>query len=394
MLSLLRCFRSQNWRVVFASCAEPSPLSFPLETLDITTQSISVNDSSFDRWVTQLQPDIVVFDRFLMEEQFGWRVVQAVPNALKVLDTEDLQCLRYARSTAYKAGRELSDLDYTNDISLREIASILRCDLSLVISQFEYDLLQRQYKVDRSLLFYWPLQLQSGTELWPLAAEQSPDFEQRQGFAAIGNFRHAPNWDSVLYLRELWPQVRSRIPGARLYVYGAYMPPKARQLHNEKIGFHVDGWVDDARAALAKVRVCVAPLRFGAGQKGKLLLAMCAGTPSVTTSVGAEAMVSGPWPGRVADSASEFIDAMVSLHENSGQWHQAHQRGNDWLRELQQQRLNSGLTACIEGLVDRLEQHRTNNFVGAMLRHHHHQSTEYFSRWIETKNRLPDDGGN
>jgi len=390
LLSLLRAFRAQKWRVVFASCAEPTAHSHPLTELGIETQSIAVNNSDFDVWVGQLQPDIVLFDRYLMEEQFGWRVAQTCPNALRVLDTEDLQCLRFARRLAHRAGRDFAQADLNNDISLREIAAIYRSDLALIISLAEMDLLQKQFNVPASQLFYRPLLTAGQGDFCPLSAAQAATFGQRRGFITIGNYRHEPNWDSVLFLRELWPEVRARITDASLSIYGAYLPPKARQLHNEKIGFCVHGWVDDARQVISQARVCAAPLRFGAGQKGKLLLAMCAGTPSVTTSLGAESMVAGqPWPGAIVDDAEGLVAAMVTLHEDEFRWQRAQADGFVWLQSLNPAEADRQLIFRIESLLAELAEHRANHFVGAMLRHHQHQSTEYFSRWIETKNRLP-----
>ena len=87
--------------------------------------------------ITELQPDIVVFDRFMVEEQFGWRVAECCPNALRILDTIDLHCLRLARQVAVKEQREFSVDDLFSDTAKREIASILRCDVSLMVSEFE-----------------------------------------------------------------------------------------------------------------------------------------------------------------------------------------------------------------------------------------------------------------
>jgi len=289
MLSLLKEFLSEGWTVTFASSAEVTPLSYPLADLGIHCQAIAVNDSRFDEWVKTLAPDAVLFDRFLMEEQFGWRVAEACPEALRVIDTEDLQCLRQARQQAFKDGAVFSK-DYLNsDLSKREIAAIWRSDLSLIISSIEYDLLRSHFQVPAELLFYRPLALEE-IQHSPVA-EASLSFAERHGFATIGNFRHPPNWDAVLYLKQIWPQVRARFPKPNFTFTALIYRPKARQLHNPKQGFHVDGWVESAGCALAKARVSVAPLRYGAGQKGKLLLSMCAGTPSVTTGVGAESIV-------------------------------------------------------------------------------------------------------
>jgi len=144
MMSLLNAFKSQNWQVEFASPAQKSEHMENLEDHGISSQVIALNCSSFDEYVTAYAPDIVMFDRFMMEEQFGWRVDKHCPNALKTLDTEDLQCLRNARHEAHKGNREFSHSDLHSDIAKREIAAILRCDLSLIISSFEMPLLYLQ----------------------------------------------------------------------------------------------------------------------------------------------------------------------------------------------------------------------------------------------------------
>ena len=97
-----------------------------------------MNSSSFDEFICQLNPTIVVFDRFMIEEQFGWRVAENCPDAIRMLDAEDLHSLRNSRQLALKtnADFQLESL-LENDIAKREIASILRCDISLIISSFE-----------------------------------------------------------------------------------------------------------------------------------------------------------------------------------------------------------------------------------------------------------------
>ena len=77
---------------------------------------------------------MVLFDRFMMEEQFGWRVVENCPNALRLLDTEDLHCLRQARQLALKEDRTFTTEDLFSDIAKREIAStatVFECAISV-----------------------------------------------------------------------------------------------------------------------------------------------------------------------------------------------------------------------------------------------------------------------
>ena len=87
---------------------------------------------------------MVIFDRFMIEEQFGWRVEKTCPQALRVLDTSDLHCLREARQTQLKQG---GVLDLYNEIALREIAAIHRSDLTLMISEYEIELMREQFAI-------------------------------------------------------------------------------------------------------------------------------------------------------------------------------------------------------------------------------------------------------
>ena len=136
MLQLIELFVSKAWKVTFASAAADSEYMFDLNTLNIDKVSIELNNSSFDSFVSDLKPTIVLFDRFMTEEQFGWRVAEHCPDALRILDTEDLHCLRSARQLTFKENRIFKNDDLICDIAKREIASVLRCDLSLIISEF------------------------------------------------------------------------------------------------------------------------------------------------------------------------------------------------------------------------------------------------------------------
>ena len=140
----------------FNECKIDQNLEFSedISILGVIAKTIELNSSSFDDFVKVLNPNIVLFDRFMVEEQFGWRVSENCPNALKMLDTEDLHCLRQARQLAIKEKREFASEDLFSDVAKREIASILRCDLSLMVSEFEMELLQKQFKVSKDLLYY------------------------------------------------------------------------------------------------------------------------------------------------------------------------------------------------------------------------------------------------
>lgn len=395
-LQLIEACQAQDWRVTFASPAAPGEQRADLTALGVDEQAIALNCASFDAWVAGLQPDIVVFDRYMMEEQFGWRVEQHCPNALRVLATSDLHSLRDVRQR--RAKRIPADLlcvpeapaDIAHDmaaeqLTLRELSALYRSDLTLVISRAEYTLLTQQLGVPEQLLVYLPFMLPAAP-----SPESRPGFAARRDFITIGNYRHAPNWDAVRMLREhLWPRLRARVPEARLLVYGAYTPPKATALHQPASGFHVMGWAEDALAVLTQARVCLAPLRFGAGLKGKLVDAMQAGTPSVTTSVGAEGLrpPGQPWCGAVEDTHKGFVEAAAMLYQDDTAWCTAQAQGYALLASEFNAREHAEhfVGRCRDCLAS-LATHRLSNLTGAMLRHHLHKSTQYMALWIAAKN--------
>jgi O-antigen biosynthesis protein len=385
LLSILRAYRQQDWQVEFATPAQPTDHMVDLADEGITSRAIALNDSSFDDYIAQYQPDIVHFDRFMMEEQFGWRVDQYCPDALKLIDTTDLQFLRDARHQALKANRTLAQQDLCSDLAKREIAAILRSDISLIISSYEMALLTETFKISPDILHHLPFMVDVNA-----IPTTTLGFDERQHFMTIGNFRHAPNWDAVLYLQSIWPLIRKQLPQAELHIYGAYPPPKATALHNPKTGFLIKGWAESAYAVMEKARVCLVPLRFGAGLKGKLLDAMMMQTPSVTTMIGAEGMQveDMPWPGAIADDVDSFVDAAVNLYSDKAAWEKAQ---HDTAYHLQHQFnsvvLSKKLIEKISEVQQNLTQHRLNNFTGAMLKHHTMTSSKYMSQWIMEKNK-------
>ncbi len=387
MMQLIHFFQAQNYHISFASPAQQTEHMVDLASMDIAVENISLNCTSFDDFIKTLQPNTVMFDRFMMEEQFGWRVSEHCPQALRVLDTEDLFCLRNARHQAYKQKRVITDEDLlSSDMAKREVAAIFRSDISLMISSVEVALLQRLFKVDASLIHYCPFMLTQAQ-----LTQENPSYQQRENFMAIGNFRHAPNWDAVLWLKQqVWPLIRKQLPNAKLNIYGAYPPPKATDLHDEKSGFLVKGWVDDAVLAMQSATVCLAPLRFGAGIKGKLAEAMYCATPSVTTDIGAESMQTDlPWAGAIANEPQTIADVAVKLYQNEQAWQVASDLGQKNAQLMyQQEGILAELTACLSQLETNLEQHRQMNFIGSMLNHHHHKSTQYMSQWIDVKTQL------
>ena len=381
MIQLMDSFLTQNYQITFLSTASISENSFDLSSKNIQFQNIILNDNSFDELIKNLNPDVVVFDRFTTEEQFGWRVSEQVPNAIKILDTEDLHFLRNAREIAFKQNKILENSDLINDIFKRELASILRCDLSLIISEFEMNLLIEKFKFDENILFYLPL--------FAEAKKSETSFSERKNFISIGNFFHEPNWHTVLQLKKLWKDIKKQLPEAEIHIYGAYASEKVFQLHNEKEGFIIKGKAESVETVFNQAKVLLAPIPFGAGIKGKLLESMQFGLPNVTSAAGAEAMHGNlDWNGFITDNENEFIEKAVLLYQDENLWRKSQENGfkiieNRFKKEI----FEYNFIHKIQEISENLESHRNQNFLGQILQHHTLQSTKYLSKWIEEKNK-------
>lgn len=385
MMQLISSFQDNNMIVRFASTASDSPFMVDLSAINVERIPILLNDPTFDVLIQKLKPDIVVFDRFMIEEQFGWRVVENSPDSIRILDTEDLHCLRHARHHALKNKTDfkLTDL-FKEDIAIREIASILRSDLSLIISEYEMIVLQKVFKIDPKLLHYVPYMLKPDQ-----LSYGNENFRDRKHFVTIGNFLHEPNLDSVKFLKEsIWPKIRAMDNKVELHIYGSYAGQKVQQMHNPAEKFFVMGRTDNQFDVLSHARICLSPIRFGAGLKGKLVEAMMCSTPSITTPIGAEG-INGEhaWPGIIAQEPHDIATAATNLYYNESVWRHAVNIGKEILLDRFQYKTHSeSLNKVLQKLHSNLENHRMNNFTAKILHHKSMSATKYMSKWIEAKN--------
>ena len=410
MLSIIERCLAANFNVTFLTAATDSEHKADLLAMGVNVQAVALNCSSFNTLIADIAPDVVIFDRYMTEEQFSWRVKEVCPNALRVLNTEDLHSLRQARHEAVKKHGDANLALLHSELAQREIASIIRSDLTLVISKKEIALLTEHYGVPSAQLQYHPLVV--GRSI-----SSPPPFEQRSHFIHIGNFRHAPNWDAVLQLKQhLWPSIKQALPHAELHIYGAYPPKKATQLHNEKQGFLVKGWTKDVESVMTNAKVLIAPLRFGAGVKGKLLDAMRCGTPSITTWIGAEGIAqnnidansdmraiegdntahfqSTLWPGALCDTdtskatvVQDYVAKSVALYEDEKAWNLANHQAASALNAFRQQQPQVSLIERISELKQELDNHRSTLFMQSLLWHQTLAASKYMSQWIEAKNK-------
>lgn len=386
---LIEWFLSNNAELTFVSAAQNLKYSSASVLAAVQWVPIELNKSSFDSFLTTLNPDIVVFDRFLTEEQFGARVHENCPRAMRILDTMDLHSLRQARQEGLKEKNPFNPLKWLAlDITKREIASIYRSDLSLIISKYEIELLKKYTPLDKHLLLYLPFKsdnygINGLTHLVP--------FEKRKDFMFVGNGRHQPNIDGLIWLiQDIWPTIRKAIPEAELHIYGPYMPQKVVDLFQRKNGVIGMGWVKNLKQATHLHRVNLIPLTYGAGLKGKLLDSLENSIPLVSTSIGIEGFEGAAYlKNQIADNSKDFAELAISHYIKKQQWTEALSNGQRMLEKLPSNRKwENKLSSKISKIHNNLELHRNSNILGRILISQQYNSGKYMTKWIELKNKL------
>lgn len=384
MLQLIDLFIDKGYTAVFCSAAKiKSTSDKPLSDRNIPMIPITLNSDDLDELLLKERPDIVLYDRFLVEEQFGWRVRKVVPRALQILDTEDLHFLRIARQKVVEEGETLAS-GLSGELAMREISSMLRVDMNLIISGYEMELLESKYGFEKHRIFYLPFLIKKEeVEMRKLAAVA---FENREGFCTIGNLKHAPNLDAVRQLQKLiWPQIRKQLPDAQLYVYGSNAPREVLEMNDPDTGFHVKGHAASVDQVLSKHRLLFAPLRYGAGLKGKIFDAMKNGIPCVMTEIAAEAMfVQNLSPGLICDLENDFAHKSSELYSDAASWNVFQSNGFKILQDAYEE---SAFAKAVFLHIHKLENESPmeRSFLHKMLLHHADAHFKFMNYWIKSK---------
>src|SRR5436309_231000 len=249
----------------------------------------------------------VIMSRVDVASQVIDAVRRHCPRAQRVFDTVDLHFLREARRAEVTGERHAA---HAERLKAKELAVARACNVTLVVSPAERDLLAREA----------PDVAVDVLSLIVTADRTETPFAERSGILFIGNFQHPPNCDALEdYLRNIHPAVRERLPHVVFTVIGAHVPPHLERLGDDGVQFA--GPVADIRPHFAAARLSVAPLRYGAGIKGKINTSLAFGVPVVTTTVGAEGMELHHADNiLIADAPEAFAEAVVALHSDAALW--------------------------------------------------------------------------
>ncbi|HEY4555096.1 MAG TPA: glycosyltransferase [Lysobacter sp.] len=253
--------------------------------------------------------DAVVLCRHYVAREFLPLVRRHAPQAKILFDTVDLHYLRERRAAGL-AGDAAAMRAAARTRSL-ELDVIARSDVTLLVSEAERAVLA----VDAPNAY-----VEVVSNIHDVAGPGLP-FDERRDVVFVGGFRHPPNVDAVLwFVREVWPRIHARRRDLVFHCIGADAPPEIAALATVE-GVRLHGHVPELAPFMDGARIAVAPLRYGAGVKGKVNLSMAHGQPVVATRCAVEGMhlVDGE-DVLVADDADAFADAVLRLEADPALW--------------------------------------------------------------------------
>ena len=230
------------------------------------------------------------------------------PDTWCIFDTVDLHHLREHRQSEIEGDRRLRASAL--ELRQREHQLVRETDATVVVSPVERDILLREVPDARI----------SVVPNIHSIAPPGPPFEERSGLVFVAGFEHAPNIDAAVWLVDsIMPAVWRQLPEVALHLVGSHPPTEIQELASPRV--HVTGWVPEIEPYLTRSRLSVAPLRFGAGVKGKITQSMAVGLPAVATSLAAEGMpIEHERDILIADRAVDLADTIVHAYRDRELW--------------------------------------------------------------------------
>ncbi|MGN6512878.1 MAG: glycosyltransferase [Lysobacteraceae bacterium] len=319
LVNLMRLLRDQDAHVVFlpANRGHDGRHTEALQQLGVETWYAPFARRA-PAWLAEhgARFQRVLVARHYVASEFLPLLRRHAPQARLLFDSVDLHYLREQRAAELAGDAAL--LRAAARTRERELAVVAQADTTLVVSEQE----RRLLAVDAP-----SARVEVLSNLHEVAGPGLP-FAERRDVVFVGGFRHPPNIDAVQwFVRDVWPLVRARLPGVVFHCIGGDVPPEIAALAGSA-GVRVHGHVPDIAPSMDGCRVAVAPLRYGAGVKGKVNLSMAHGQPVVATTCAVEGMhlVDGE-DVLVADQAAAFADAVVRLHGDAALWQRLSRNG-------------------------------------------------------------------
>ena len=304
---MLRLLQQDGWRVYLLS---DDGRVTAADVSRLRAYGIHLHQGSVMAWLRQhgTTLDAVLLCRLSVAAQYLVPARRLAPKAMCIFDTVDLHFLREQRAAEISGSRRMHRQSTAS--RRQELALIRASDLSFVVSPVELDMLRKELPDSRVELL---------SNIHEIHGRSMP-FSARRDLLFVGGFGHPPNEDAMRwFVAEILPLLREHDPSMRLHIAGDITPEARHALAQP--GVEIYGRVDDLSSLMSHCKVSVAPLRFGAGVKGKVNMAMSYGLPVVITPIAAEGMhlVDGN-DALIAATAADFAEAVWRVYRDEGLW--------------------------------------------------------------------------
>jgi GT2 family glycosyltransferase len=256
----------------------------------------------------------VIVSRYYIAEPVMPMIRQYCPTATIIFDTVDLHYLREQRLAELENSKTLAET--AENTRTKELAIIEQADITLVVSAYEKEFLGKEIKDARVEVLSNIHQLHGS----------SKTYSQRRDIMFVGGYQHAPNIDAAIWFAtEIFPLIRQQLD-IQLHIIGSKATKEVQALHGNGVIFH--GYVEDIEPFMSGCRIAVAPLRYGAGVKGKVNMSMSYGQPVVATLVAAEGMYASDGDDLlIADTETLFAESVIKLYNDSELWNKLSENG-------------------------------------------------------------------
>jgi GT2 family glycosyltransferase len=320
LVYLLKCYRDLGYGVTFMpdNQAFAGRYSEELQALGI--------EVVYQPWLQSLHKylgehgpafDFIMVSRHYVASKYVGMARRYCPDAKFIFDTVDLHYLREERMAELENSLPLKRTAAQTKRS--ELAVINAADATLVVSPVEKTVLEESAPGARVHVI---------SNVHEVTGSRKP-WAERKDLYFVGGYQHPPNIDAAQwFVGSIWPLIRARLPDVTFHLIGSKAPDSVRALDGNGVKFH--GFVESMEPWLDNCRLSVAPLRYGAGIKGKVNISMARGQPVVATPMAVEGMFARP--GRdvmVAETAEEFADAVVKIYEDEDLWNLVSMSGQE-----------------------------------------------------------------
>jgi glycosyltransferase involved in cell wall biosynthesis len=282
------------------------------------------------------QFDVAWLSFYHVAEDYSDSIRAYSPSTKIIVDSVDIHFLREQRRS--EVDKSIT-IDQVARLMMRELKVYEDADLAVCVTPSDQVVVTRLSSNIKSDVI---------PNVHPQVKAIEKEFEERSDILFVGNFNHPPNADGIIwFVANVWPLVQPYLPSVKLHIIGPNPPSAVQSLRSTSVIIH--GWVADIDCWLQSARLSIAPLRYGAGMKGKIGEAMAHGLPVITTPIGAEGM-----PARagedleVVSDVASMAHCIVDVYTNREKWSRLSKNGQQMIE------LNYGTGAVKRKLVSLL----------------------------------------